>query len=108
MNERTSDTDIFNILKRMQEKETGEAYNVLQKQLSDIAMSIAVHTERDRASEREFQELKERLIALERKVSTVADMATKWRGAFIMLMALGGAAGTIAAFWDRFSKWVHP
>lgn len=104
----SNEKNIFNILKRMQEKETGDQYSALQKQLSEIATSMAVHAERDLASAREFKELKDRLISLENKVSTVAEMATKWRGAFIMLMGLGGAAGAIAAFWDRFAKWVHP
>jgi hypothetical protein len=103
-----NEENIFNILKRMQEKETGNEYKSVQKQLNDISLLLAVGAERNLAAAREFAELKDELLTLKKEVKVIADMAAKWRGAFIMLMGLGGAGGAVLAFWDRFAKWVHP
>ena len=109
MTERTpQEEDIFNILKRFEVRETNDQLRVLADALGEIKSAVAVHTERDTAMLDRLGKLEEKFDHMSEKVDNLDTMASKWRGAFLTLMALGGAAGTIAAFWDRFSKWVHP
>lgn len=89
------------ILRRMQAKDTNDQLHILADRLSSIASDMAVITERQAA-------MTAKLVDVAKKVDTIEDMANKWRGAFILLMGLGGVTGAVMAFWDRFAKWVHP
>ena len=100
--------DIFNILKRFEARETNDQLRVMAESIGVIRSAVAVHTERDTAMLNRLSKLEEKFDHMAEKVDNLDTMASKWRGAFLTLMALGGAAGTVAAFWDRFSKWVHP
>lgn len=107
--ERTkAEEDIFNILKRFEAKDTNDQLRVLAVSIGDIKSAVAVHTERDTAMLERLGNLELKFDHMSVKVDNLDQMASKWRGSFLTLMALGGVAGTLAAFWDRFAKWVHP
>ena len=100
--------DIQSILRRFEAKDTNDHLHILATRMGEVAQAVAVHGERDEAMMDRLDKLESKFDKMSEKVDNLDIMASKWRGAFLTLMALGGAAGTIAAFWDRFSKWVHP
>lgn len=57
--------------------------------------------------ETEIADLKAEIKALKSDVATIKEMATRWKGGFIVLAALGAIIGWISAIWDKVTRLWH-